>query len=131
MAIKFYHSKELQFKIEEIVEKLNMQHVDMSRVRCIKSYGSKAKRTIARCYGLCKVWQTALGLKGHYIIEVISEQFDKMSKEEQEKTLIHELLHIPFNMGGGFKHHRNYVTKRRVDKLYKEYKEKKNEIIFS
>lgn len=126
MGIKYFNSPELNEKMEEIVEKLSMEHIDISRVRCVKSYGSKAKSTIARCYGLSKIWQDTLGIKSHYIIEMISEKYNKLSEEEKEKTLIHELLHIPFNMGGGFKHHKNYVTRKRVEKLHKKYRERKD-----
>ncbi len=126
MAIKYFNSPELNQKMRKIVEKLDMNHIDISRVKCVKSYGSKAKSTIARCYGLSKIWQDILEIDSHYIIEMISEKYEKLSEEEKEKTLIHELLHIPFNMGGGFKHHKNYVTRRRVEKLYKKYKERKD-----
>jgi len=122
MTIKFEIDNELYERIKHIVEKLQMEHIDLSRVICVRSKGSQARRTIARCYALSKVWQKALGIKSHYVIEVISEKFDKLSKAEQDKVLIHELLHIPKSMGGGFKHH-NYVTNSRVEKLYKIYKD--------
>ncbi len=101
-----------------------MEHIDLSRIKCMKSYGSKARHTIARCYALSKIWQKALDIKAHYIIEVISENFDKLPENEKEKVLIHELLHVPFSMGGGFKHHKNYVTRKRVELLHREYKQK-------
>ena len=47
---------------------------------------------------LGKIWQGVLNLPPSYTIEVISEIFDKMSAEDKERTLIHELMHIP----GGF-----------------------------
>jgi len=124
MAIKYYPSIELKLKIKDIVEKLKMQHIDLSRVDCVISKGSKAKRTIARCHALSKIWQKSLGTKGRYIIEVISENYNSLPKDEKEKVLIHELLHIPFSMGGGFKHHKNYVTRTRVEHLYKKYRSK-------
>jgi predicted metallopeptidase len=48
-----------------------------------------------------------------------------MSREEQDKTLIHELMHIPKSFGGGFIHH-NIVTDRNVNKLYRIYKNNEN-----
>lgn len=57
-------------------------------------------------------------MKSHYAIEVISERFDDLPAAEQEKVLIHELLHIPKSFGGGFRHHKDWVTKRRVDQLH-------------
>ena len=58
--------------------------------------------------------QVAMQRKGFYLIEVISKRFDKLSKVEQEKVIIHELMHIPKTFGGGFTHH-NVVTDKNVD----------------
>ena len=69
--------------------------------------------------------QKAIGIKAVYALEFLSERFDKMSKEEQIKVIIHELMHIPKTFGGGFKHH-DFVTEKNVNKMYKEYKRLKN-----
>lgn len=58
----------------------------------------------------------------HYVIEVIAETFDRLDEEEQVKTLIHEMLHVPPSFGGGLKSHR-YVTDARVDRLYEKLRE--------
>lgn len=58
--------------------------------------------------------------KGFYLIEVISEKFDKLSKEEQLKVIIHELMHIPKSFGGGFIHH-DKVNESSVEKTYNHY----------
>lgn len=128
MAIKFSIDEEITNRVREIAKVLEMGHVAQDRVICMRSHGSGSKGTIARCYGLTKIWQNALGIKAHYIIEVISEKYDRQSDEDKDKTLIHELMHIPFNFGGGFKHHSNYVTQRNVEAMHKLYKEKKNKI---
>lgn len=125
VAIKFYTDDELTSRINEIVKLLDMEHVDTLRVVCMRSHGSQSRRTIARCYALSKIWQLALNTKAHYIIEVISEKFDGLSMDEQDKVLIHELMHIPFSFGGGFKHHSNWVTKDRVEYLHNLYKIRK------
>lgn len=77
--------------------------------------------TLARCHGLSRIIQLALDLKHHYVIEIISEQFDKLDKANQTKVLIHELMHIPHAFGGGFRSHRPYVTKRKVEKMYQQF----------
>ncbi len=104
-----------------------LPYIRPERVVCVRSYGSKARGVIARCHTLSKPLQLALGINGVYVIEVLSERFDKLSEEEQEKVLLHELMHIPRSMGGGFRHH-NYVNRRNVEKFYRLYKEKQNSL---
>jgi predicted metallopeptidase len=119
MGIKYEKALDIQEIVNEIAGRL-FRHVRIDSVVCLRSFGSSSRGTIARCYALGKAMQLALGRKGFYIIEVISERFDKMSKEEQIKTLIHELMHIPRGFGGGFKFH-NVVNDRNVHKEYKKY----------
>jgi len=122
MGIKFFLDEDLTLRVNDIVSALDLEHIDTFRVVCMRSRGSGSRRTIARCYALSKIWQLALSTKAHYIIEVISEKFDKLNPEEQDKVLIHELMHIPFSFCGWFKHHGNWVTRDRVEMLYKKYR---------
>lgn len=124
MGIKFYRDELLQRRVSEIVGTLGFGHVDLQRVICVRSVGSAARRTIARCYALPRIWQTALGNRAYYLVEVISEKFDKLPAEEQDKVLIHEILHIPNAFGGGFRHHADHVTERNVERLHGIYREK-------
>lgn len=119
--IKYELAPEILLKLRGIAKKINMEHVNFAGVYAVRSRGSQSRGTIARCHALSKIWQKCLEIKAVYIIEIISERFDKMSQEEQDKTLIHELMHIPKCFGGGFKHH-NIVNSRNVEKLYKLYK---------
>jgi predicted metallopeptidase len=121
MGIKFFLDEEIKQRVSGLVAALGMGHVDLSRLVCVRSKGSKSRRTIARCYALSKIWQLALDIDAHYVIEVIPEKFDRLNREDQDKVLLHELLHIPFSFGGGFKHHGNWVTKGNVDALYRQY----------
>ena len=95
-------------------------HVKIDDVVCLRSFGSTSRGTIARCHALGKAMQLALGRKGFYLIEVISERFDKMSEDERIKVLIHELMHIPKTFGGGFIHH-NVVHEENVERMYEKY----------
>jgi len=116
--INYEQDPEIKCKVEDIVRKLGLEHVDISRIACFKSQGSSSRRTVARCYALSKIWQKTLNIQAHYIIEVLSEKFDKLSEADKDRVLIHELLHIPKSFGGGFRHH-DFVCNRNVEQLYK------------
>lgn len=121
MAIKYQIAPDIQIKAEEIIHSMRWNHISLENVAFIRSYGSSARRTLARCHALGKAMQIGMGRKkGFYLIEVISEKFDKMSEEEKMKVLIHELMHIPKSFGGGFIHH-NMVHDESVDKVYRSY----------
>jgi predicted metallopeptidase len=120
MPIKYFEAPEIKKQVDQIAEDLELFHVVPQFVFCVRSKGSKARRTIARIHGLGKIWQGVLNLPPSYTIEVISEIYDKMPKEEKEKTLIHELLHIPGGFSGGFRPHKGYVERRIVEELYKK-----------
>ncbi|MEM2886432.1 MAG: putative metallopeptidase [Thermoproteota archaeon] len=70
--------------VDEFIESLDLYHIDKKRVLCVRSKGSKAGGTLARIHSFPKVYQKALGMRPVYIIEVISENFDKI--EEAEKV---------------------------------------------
>lgn len=124
--IRYEPAPDIKEKIWNILEKTNLPHIDKERVVCIRSKGSAARNIIARCHALSKIWQKALECKAVYIVEVISEKFDKLSEDEQIKTLVHELMHIPKSFGGGFKHH-DWVNNKNIEKIYREFlKESKN-----
>ena len=119
--IRYELAEDIGAGIKDILHKLQMAHVDASRVACVRSRGSKSKRVIARCHGLSRIMQLALDQKPHYVIEVVSERFDKLSKEEQTRVLIHELMHIPHSFGGGFRTHKPHVTRKKVERMYKKF----------
>ena len=119
--VKFEVDYNLKTKCIDVAKKVGFSHLDFNRIVVMKSKGSSAQRTIARCYALGKAWQKALYMPAHYIIEVLSEKFDKLSEEEQVKTLIHEMMHIPKTFGGGFRQH-DFVCSKNVNKIYAELK---------
>ncbi|MEM0254133.1 MAG: putative metallopeptidase [Candidatus Bathyarchaeia archaeon] len=126
MPIKYFEAPDVKKRVEEIIEKLNMTHIVQQHVFCIRSVGSRSERVVARIHGLERIWQKTLNLPPYYVIEVISERYDKLSNEEKDKTLIHELLHIPKGFSGGFRPHRGFISRRKVEKLYKELKKMEN-----
>jgi predicted metallopeptidase len=111
-------------RIKSIVRALDLEHVSDKHIICMRSTGAKT-RAIARIWGLPRIWQQALYLKAYYIIEVVSEKFDRMDSEEQDKTLIHELMHVPKTFSGALVPHECFgkkIDERSVNVLYKKYK---------
>ena len=124
--IHYEEAPDLDEMIRNIVEKIGMEHINLDYVVCMRSHGSKAQRTLARCHAMSRVLRTAMkknfGLKKSvYVIEILAEEEAKMSEKDKIKTLIHELMHIPKSMGGGFLHHSNHVTRKNVENLWKIY----------
>ena len=124
MGMRYEIAHDVRKLAEDIVRVLEMRHVDLSRVVFVRSFGSSSRRVLARCHGLSRIWQKALGLRPHYVIEVIAENFDRLSHREKVETIVHELMHIPKSFGGGFRHH-GWVNSKNVKKMTNEYLKRK------
>jgi predicted metallopeptidase len=118
--VKYVFSEEWTLKARELVQKLGLVHVHSERISCLKSTGTKTRRTIARIHGLGKAMQLGMKTEPFYVIELLSEKFDGLSEDDKAKTLIHELLHIPAGFGGGFRHHKPYVNETKVEEQWKK-----------
>ncbi len=127
--MKYEEAPDLQNRLNNIVRVLDMQHVDINRVKCFRSYGSSTKRTLARCHTIGKLMQKTIGVKAHYAIEFL-EKFDKLSGSEQDKVIIHELLHIPKTFGGGFRQH-DFVCEENIETLYRQFFRNRQNGLFS
>ena len=119
--IRYELALDIERQLGQIARSLKMKHIDLKRVKGVRSYGSTGQGIIARCHALPKVMQLALGQEAHYVIEILTEGYERLSEEAQIKILIHELMHIPETFGGGFRMHRDHVTRRNVEKMYREY----------
>ena len=119
--IEYHLADDIDVRVKEILWKLKMTHIDETRVICLRSKGSGSRRVIARCHGLSRVMQLALNKKPHYVIEVLSERFDQLNREDQTRVLIHEILHIPHSFGGGFRSHKPFVTRAKVQRMYDKF----------
>jgi predicted metallopeptidase len=126
--IQYYDAPDIKERVNEIIELLLFDHVRSEQIYCVRSRGSKATRTLARIHGLSRIWQQAIGMEPTYIIEVIHEMFDFYPKQAQDRTLIHELMHIPHGFKGGFRHHKNHVTRENVDTWYRRYRQKRKDL---
>jgi predicted metallopeptidase len=116
---------EIKIDIEEILDVLDLAHIDSSRIFCFRTSGSKS-RSYARIWAMPKIFQRALNIKPAYIIEILSKYYDKLDSDNKKKVLIHELLHIPKNFSGALLPHRTQHRhlQTEVNKLFKEYKAK-------
>lgn len=124
----FKKAPDIQDKLRHILDHLSMPHIDPARIVAFRSWGSSA-RARARIWSMPRIWQDALNIKAHYVIEVISEHFDHLSANDQTKILIHELMHIPKTFSGALVPHRGAGRRHQVhgslvNKLFKEYQQK-------
>jgi len=121
--MKYEFAPEIQ-KIAEEISTFLFPHVKIERVKCFRSFGTSSRRTVARCHTIGKLIQKAMGTDAFYVLEFLSERFDKLPEEEKIKVIIHELMHIPATFGGGFRHH-DRVCERNIEKNYRAYKLRK------
>jgi len=125
LTVEYAEAPDVKQLVNELVDSLDLFHIVPQFVYCYRSRGSESRRTVARIHGLGRIWQDALRRPPAYAIEVISERYDRLSQEEKEKTVIHELLHIPKGFTGGFRLHKGYVEEERVEKLYQAFLERR------
>ena len=86
-------------RLLKLTSSIGLSWVVPSRVYCLRSENAKT-RAIARIWGLSRIWQDVLGVTPAYIIEVISEKYDRLTELEKDKVLLHEINHIPRNFSG-------------------------------
>ena len=121
MPIEYSEAPDVKKLADEITECLGFFHVVPQFLFCVRSKGSASTRIIARIHGLGRIWQQALNFPSAYVIEVISEHYDRLSQAEKEKTIIHELLHVPQGFTGGFRPHKGYIDHATVESLYRTF----------
>lgn len=112
----------IQNEMKQIIDSLGMDHIDDKRVFCYRTSGSKA-RAYARIWSFPKIFQEVLSIEPAYVMEIISEKFDKLDADNRKKVIIHELLHIPKNFSGSLLPHKYGYTKieKEVEVLFKRY----------
>jgi len=126
LPLEYLEAPDVKKLVNEIIDGLDLFHIVPQFVHCYRSEGSESRSTVARIHGLGKIWQEALVRPPAYVIEVISERYDRLSDEEKEKTLIHELLHIPKGFSGGFRPHKGYINRKHVEKLHRALLKKRS-----
>ncbi len=114
-------------QIKNIVKHLELPHLDPSRIICFRSELSTS-RARARIWSLPRIWQMALNVPAHYVVEVLSQHFDHLNDDDKIRVLIHELMHIPKNFSGALLPHRGRgkgINHHTVETLFKQFKNNK------
>lgn len=124
MTITYVRAPDLDERVRRIVELLGFTHIDPDRVKCVRSFGANAPKTIARIHGVSKAFIKGVGMKPYYVIEFIAEQFDDLPEDEKDEIIIHELLHIPKTFSGSLLDHGRVDFDGEVKVLQKVLKQK-------
>lgn len=117
--LEWQRSALLQARVAHLAKMCDLTHVRPERVFCYESTGANT-RAYARIWGLNRIWQDTLLIEPAYILEVISEKFNRLGARDQDHIIIHELLHIPKNFSGALIPHKRKggVNEKRVRELY-------------
>lgn len=116
--VDWQKAPDLDKRVYELIRGCELDYVNKVRVFCYRSTQSKT-RAYARVWGLNKLWQRTLEVEPAYIIEVISEKFNRLPEREKDMILVHELMHIPKNFSGALLPHRGgKMYEHRVREVY-------------
>lgn len=114
-AIEWVDAPDISKRVKHLIKHLGVDY-QTSRIICFRSTSAKT-RAYARIWGLSRVWQLALKIKPAYVLEVVSEKFDRLDQDEKDKILLHEIAHIPMNFSGALIPHRRSGPGNFHDKL--------------
>jgi len=116
--IEWSPAPDVKKRVLNLLETLSLGWSKKPRIICFRSSNANT-RAYARIWGLSRIWQQALNLSPSYIIEVISEKFDRLSDFEKDKVLLHEIAHIPKNFSGALVPHIRRGKRNFRDKVEK------------
>ncbi len=121
--LEWEQASDVHKKITDILKALDLPHIRPENIHCFRTQGSKS-RAYARIWSMPKIFQRALNIQPHYVIEVLSRYYDKLDEDEKSKVIIHELLHIPQNFSGALVPHRTRSRHlgKTASKLFEIYK---------
>jgi len=105
--MKWISAPDITKRIHFLVAELELKYISSGQIHSFRSSGSSSRAT-ARIWSLPTIWQQALNTDPAYCLEVLSERFDKLNSDDQERVLIHELLHIPKTFSGALVPHRTH-----------------------
>ncbi len=114
-SIEWQEAPDIHERLAHLITKTDLGF-DVSKIIAFRSHNAKT-RAYARIWGLGRIWQLALTIGPSYVIEVISEKFDKLSERQRDEILLHELCHIPKNFSGALMPHKHRGKGNFHDKL--------------
>ena len=127
LSVIWEKAPDIKKRVLRLIKILNLTWIEKDNIYCFRSKNSSSK-AYARIWGLSRIWQIAINAKPSYIIEVLSQKFDKLSSKKQDEILIHELVHIPKNFSGSLLPHINRRGKKifyhKVNELFSQYQKK-------
>jgi predicted metallopeptidase len=98
-SLAWQTAPDVKRRLKFIAKNLSLTWIKTSRIFVYRSRNSSS-RAYARTWGFPRIWQISLKEDPAYVIEVLTERFDKLSLQQQDRVLIHELMHIPKNFSG-------------------------------
>ncbi|MEM0482633.1 MAG: putative metallopeptidase [Nitrososphaerota archaeon] len=114
---RYVRDRSLEEYVKEIGSRAGLTYLDYTRIRCVRSYETRSRRVAARVHSGSRALWTGLGLRPCYVIEFVSQVFDRLSNDDKVEVILHELLHIPKAMGGGLIGHSSLDFKGEVKRL--------------
>lgn len=115
---------DIQKIVKRVLPHLPFEYIDGDRIVCMRSFKATS-RARARIWSFPRIWQMALKIPAHYVIEVLSQHFDRLNDDDKTRVIIHELMHIPKNFSGSLVPHRGIhkrIDHRTVERLFLMYK---------
>lgn len=123
--MRFEKAPDIQKRVISIVKKSDLKYIRPEKLICFRSFNSKS-RSKARIWSFPRIWQMALDVEPHYVIEVLSEKFDHLNHNDQTKILIHELLHIPTTFSGALRPHKGknkmFIDQHTIEGIFHKLK---------
>ncbi len=116
---RYVRDRSLEEYVKEIGSRVGLVYLDYTRIKCVRSYETRSRSVAARVHAGSRALWAGLGLRPCYVIEFVSEVFDRLSSEDKVEVILHELLHIPKTMGGGLIRHGSLDFKGEVERLSK------------
>lgn len=102
--LEWLQALDIEVRLDTLIRKAKVDWVKRDQIYAYRSKHANT-RAYARIWGLARIWQTALSIPPSYVIEVVSEKFDKLGEADKDKVLLHEIAHIPKNFSGSLLAH--------------------------